>query len=197
MANPNKSGNPAKRAAARKVASINDFKNKNRHEVELPSGNVVLLKRIGPDGLLEKLGEVPNFLAGELEDIIREKRNMKPAEIKKLAEKPEDLQRVLEFMDAMVCDAVLQPHVEFPLCQHPVNGIPCERRRSQHTDRDHSYVHPVDDEMLFADELDLDDKVYIVQWCIAGVNELSSFRTEYQNVVASVANVEDVPEEAE
>lgn len=132
------------------------------HSVTVPSGNVALCNRPGLDSFL-RLGLIPNSLMGIVQRSIQEAQKGKEVtakkmqdEMNKLMEDPTKLADVLDFADKVVCFICVSPKVLMP----PPEG---EAR---------------DENVLYADEVDMDDKMFLFQWAVGGTESVDTFREE-------------------
>lgn len=157
-----RSGNPAKRAAA---SSVSDFKKKLKSmTLELPSGLVVEARRIRLESLVRQ-GQVPNSLLPIVEKALKKGSSVDVQELVGDDVDMEKIQGVLDMMDELVVATVTNPKVH-----------------STPEDEDER-----DDELLYVDELDDEDKMFLFQWAIGGTADLEQFRVELQSTLGSVA----------
>ena len=49
-------------------------------------------------------------------------------------------------------------------------------------------------DIVYTDEMDDEDKMFIMQFAMAGAKDLETFRTEQASTMDAVANVESVPD---
>lgn len=133
------------------------------YPLEVPSGKVCLVKR--PDGLKLFLdqGMVPNALLPIVQEAVNEHKEKTPEELQQIVvENPEMLGAILELATNVVLDCVLEPKV------HPVplddegNIIPPHQRD--------------EDDTLYIDYIDGDDLMFIFNFAVSGVTDLSGFR---------------------
>ncbi len=164
--------------------SAKEWKKKSKGvELELPSGNVCLARRPGMDAIMSA-GIIPDTLTPiAAEAVEKAQRNGKPNE---KAEEKELLNRLLGDRQALndVFDAtdratamcVVEPKV---LWHKNMDGsvIPSDER---------------DEETLYTDEIDQNDKIFIFNFVVGGTRDLESFRQEYGNAVADLQPSESV-----
>lgn len=144
-----------------------------RIELELPSGETCLVVRPGVQGLigagiLDSLDTLTGLVQSELIDS-KDPRNAQKA-VKALAENPQDLLKAMDLVDKVVCYVVKAPEVLMP----PADAS--ER----------------DAEALYADEVDLDDKMFIFQFVVGGTRDIEQFRKESQELLGGVPAFQDV-----
>lgn len=129
-------------------------------ELELPSGNTALIRNPGMQAFLQA-GIVPNELLGVIMSAID--TNEMP-DLQQMAEDPDNLQRVLTLVDNVTVYCVVEPPVEAT----PAKGV--ER----------------DEEVLYADEVDINDKMFIFQFAVGGSTDLEEFRKATDSVMESL-----------
>jgi hypothetical protein len=150
-----------------------------RHELELPSGQVILCKRPGPQGLMEAgLLEALDTLTAIVDGELIPKAEGQAPEIKldpaKLMADPAKLEQMLHMMNRIVCHVVIEPQVKMT-----PNDI---------TNREHGVV--------YTDQIDMDDKSFILQFAMGGTRDLETFRQESQAALGSMAAVPEAPDAA-
>ena len=162
------SGNPSKKAQQLKVSQVGDFKKRLNGVFELPSGLVVKLRNPGGMQGLIKAKLIPNSLMGIIQKSIKSGSGV-DADVVSDAITQDDnfLQEMTEALDAIAVACLVEPKV------HPV----------PETEDDRS------DELLYADELPDDDKMFIFQWVSGGVSDLETFRQRHAQNMASLASV--------
>lgn len=153
------------------VASVADFKAKTKGTVvELPSGVVVKLRK--PDGLKALLsgGKIPNSLMGIVEQALNPERKG-DVDMSDLGQNPEAMADLFRLIDNMTVDAFLEPKV------HPAPETEEER----------------DDDKVYVDEVDINDRFWILSWAMAGVKDVAPFRPSANTGVEGVADGAGVP----
>jgi hypothetical protein len=175
------SGNPAKKAAtkrttAKKVAaappaeveeqvvdapeSVSDIKAfKKRREgqmLQLPSELWVRARRVDLQTFILK-GTVPNPLVEIIQEALAKGQKANIASMMGVEEGQIDLEMVndmMEVVDSVVIETLLEPKV---------HDLPEGER---------------DDDLLYVDEVDPEDKMFIFQWAVGGTSNLEQFRKE-------------------
>lgn len=157
----------------KKRSKASDFKKgKVAIDLELPSGNVCLAKRKTLDVFLSE-GIIPNSLMGIVQQQLNAAENKDDAlqgELQKLASDPEKLKDVMALSDAVVIAVVLEPKV---------NPKPASEEER-------------DEDLLYVDEVDMDDKMFIFQWAVGGTASVERFREERSALVADLSGGEAV-----
>lgn len=171
-----KSGNPANRAASAK----SEFKKKSAGQsLELPSGLVAVVRRLGVTTLLAE-----NIMGDELtslaQDAVDKAKGGKVPQSEALRDDvlndPARITAMLEAFDKVVVRSWIDPKV-FPA----VDVAEDER----------------DEETLYADEIDLADKIFTFNWVAGGSSDLTRFRQQFAQLMEGVPAGEGVGVQAE
>lgn len=189
------SGNPAKKAAAKKpaprstveqnaqVSDLSEFKKaKEGRILPLPSSLVVRARRIELKTFL-KQGAVPNPLMTIVAEALEKGKNTPVEKLINDDEGAVDLDRVremFELVNEVVCTAVMEPKVHPELTDEDVSAWN-EENPDETVDNPEDLK---DDDKLYVDEMDDEDKMFIFQWVIGGTDDIDSFREE---AIASLA----------
>jgi len=165
MATPRKTAVPRKTAAPRGemietppvIADVSSFK-KAPTPVQLPSGNWVVIRRVGLRAFLVN-GVIPNSLMAIVQTALTEGVSSldEEAMMKEMMDQPEKLADLMAMVDAAAVYSMVNPKVY---------RVPTEDDEDQ--DRDES--------LLYADELDEADKMAIFTYATGGTIELEQFR---------------------
>jgi hypothetical protein len=156
--------------AAWKKQSLGDI-------VELPSGNVIRMKRVGLQTLM-KTGMMPNSLLSIAQKAVDKGKGFEGPTDEEMAELASDEGKLIEmmnFFDKMVCFVVAEPAIHLP----PQAGV--ER----------------DPELLYVDEVDDEDKMFIFQVVTGGTTDIEQFRREHADKLGVVRGREDLELPAE
>lgn len=167
-------------------------------ELDLPSGNTVKVRRIKPEAFLEG-GMIPDALAGIVQKAINSKKGLPPKMVEELAKDPEKISAALETFDRALVFCVIEPVVEMaPGCNQCTEKYTARVHIDRRADGFHRYVEDGrDEEVLYSDDVSLEDKQMIFQWAVGGVADISKFRGELAAVVESAQFGNDVPLPAE
>lgn len=147
-------------------ASPADFKKSAYTDLTLPSGLKCAARRVSIEHFV-KGGRVPNTLLPMMKGALQGKKSAVP----KLEDL--DIETILEapiMFDLAAIEAIVIPEV-FPV---PPKG------------------EPRDDEKLYVDEIDAEDKQFIFQWAIGGVTDVAKFRDGTNSILATLRSSEDV-----
>jgi hypothetical protein len=154
-----RSGNPAKRAAAAQVSDVSAFKKRAQGMVlPLPSGLVVKAKRVELQTFLRH-GEVPNPLMTIINDALTKGEGMDVEAMVTTDEEKVDMEMVnemYEMVNKVVVASLVDPKV-LPLPE-------------DEEDRD--------DDLLYVDEIDDEDKMFLWQWALGGTGDVETFRLQ-------------------
>lgn len=130
------------------VTSASSWK-KSRPEIELPSGNTAQLRRVGIDVFL-KTGRVPNTLL----PMMRGALAGKAIDLASVDITEQMVTDIMSLQDMIAVEAFIDPKV-LPL---PKEGA--ER----------------DEDALYVDDIDFEDKQFILQWTLGGTSDVAKFR---------------------
>jgi hypothetical protein len=191
--------------AKKQITSAKEWKSSSRTpvELELPSGNVCLAINKGMKVFLQE-GEIPNSFMEIVQAGIDGAENKAKKALKKADEDPNLLKEMFQAMDHIVVSCVIQP-VIMPA---PVATVDDESRGDVSTKQVIVELgHPVidisgetierDPDVLYVDDVDLEDKMFIFSWCVGGTTDLEQFRKQYEKSMADVPDGEAVEQEAE
>lgn len=198
--NKNRSGDPRKRSEARSGPSEELYREDSRYaptswgsneagggfplDLEVPSGQICLVRRPGVEGLLKagvlnKLDTLTQIV--DEEHLQRVHGKGKPgiasaqAAGQKLLEDPRKIEEILHTVDKVVCHTVLRPKVKMA-----PNDV---------TNRK--------DGQIYTDMIDMEDKMFIFQFVTGGTRDLEQFREDFDESVGGLDDVEDVEDSPE
>jgi hypothetical protein len=158
-----------------KTTSVGQWKKKNQvPPLLLPSGCVMKIRKIGLQALMQ-MGVLPNSLLGFAQKAVAQgegkgAEGLSDQELMELVGNPEQVAEIGRFMDKMMCLVAAEPEV------HPAPAAGVER----------------DDELLYVDEIDDEDKMFIFQVVTGGTTDIAEFRRETSAAMATVRGREDV-----
>lgn len=147
-------------------------------DLTVPSGQLCLVRRPGLQGLI-KAGVLHNM--DSLSQIVNEKHLNRVAgkgdeiNMQSFMDDEQALDDVMHVMDKVICHCIVKPEVHMT-----PNDV---TRRKQG--------------VVYADMIDLVDKIFIFNYVVGGTRDLESFRGGLGELVGSVEAVADVPDEAE
>jgi hypothetical protein len=163
------SGNPAK-----SVTTAKGWKRNKGEELELPSGNVALVKRPGPQALLSK-GVMPDTLMPIIQQAIRSGKGLRPEDTDAMLKDPQTILDMLDAMDRLLEEVVVEPKVAYH--KREVAGgwvtIPMDER---------------DEDVVYTDDVDEDDKMFVFNYAVGGTRDLERFRSEHAARLGNLSN---------
>jgi hypothetical protein len=144
----------------------------------LPSGNTCLVTRPGVQGLikmgvLDSLDSLTSIVQKDHLDTNDPKKMQ--AAVSEFAKRPADLLEGMRIIDKTVCAVIVNPHVEMP----------------PESDQDR------DGQVIYADDVDEDDKMFIFQFVVGGTRDIESFRAQRAELLGGLPTSQDVPLPAE
>lgn len=166
---------------------------KTNEILEVPSGQKCLVKRpdiakLAVGGLLDKMDVFTSLV--DQKHVSKKaaggKNSKKSSDMQssmamaRLAKNPEQLAEVIRAMDQVVMSCVVAPEIHSVIDDAGVE-IPDSER---------------DDELIYVDSVDLNDRIFIMNWAFGGSKDLARFRRELQQSVDDLENVTDVSETA-
>lgn len=165
-------------------------RNKARQSLRLPSGNVALVRRVGPEAFLQQ-DLMPDNLAPIVQKAIHEKRGLPPKALEKAITTPDGLGKMAEMLDRITVYAVIEPAVQMPPNCITCGGLDNADNRAVHDNPEDEGHHkfeegPRDETVLYADEVDMMDKIFIMNYCVGGSSDLERFRGEHGEAVGSL-----------
>ena len=205
-----RSGDPRKKAAAKAAVAqpavleptsadawVSKTVGGDDEDIRLPSGNVARVRRVGPEAFLTQ-DLMPDTITPIVEKAIKSKKGLRPQQQADMVRDPKQLGAMMEMLDRTLVYAVVEPRVVMPpTCifdyresdgeSDPICG---KLNNAEHPD-DHDFVEGErDPDLLYADKVDLDDKMFILNFVAGGSRDLERFRREHRAGVASLPSVE-------
>lgn len=158
----------------------------------LPSGNTALVRAISPQAFLAS-GIIPNPLMTIIRKAINEAEGLPPKKLEQMMHDDKMLVSSLELFDRMLCYVLIEPAAKMP----PPCRVCGEYANTPQHDMDNAEYHRYneaarDPDILYADIVDMDDKVFIAQWCLGGTADLEQFRQESEASVAGLSGRQDL-----
>lgn len=173
-------------------------------DLPLPSGNVARVRQLGPTAFLTS-GMIPDPLTSLVRQAINSKQGLPPSALNKIADDPKQLTAALEMFDRVLVFAVIMPSIEMPpACAFDVNlgvGDPKPCGEYANTDRHQKVGHPDyhkyregdrEPGTLYADQVKMDDKMFVFNWVLGGTRDLSKFREQLSGTVESLQDSKPV-----
>lgn len=181
-------------AEAPAVTEVGSWKKaKAGFPLQVPSGNVALVRPVGMQAFLTK-GIIPNSLREIAMEAISKK---KAPELKVEDFDEKQIQDMLDLFDAVTLYCVIEPKVtSVPHWSHEqADAGACSHE-------DIGEIIPAisefrDPDLLYVDDVELEDKAFVFQFACGGTRSLEQFREEYTRSVESLSGGEDVGEDSE
>ena len=140
------------------VTSAKEWKASRTVELDLPSGNVALVRNPGMQHFL-KTGVIPDPMIAMVQKLIAgEEKEFNPSDF---ISDENSLMEVFSLFDRVLVEVVVEPKVLMP----PENE----------DDRD--------EECLYADEVDFEDKSFIFQFAVGGTKDLEEYLQQQKEAV--------------
>jgi len=147
-------------------------------DLTMPSGQRALVRRPGIESLL-KAGIIHDidFLTGVVEEkhIKRVKGGRPAPDVTQILADPAQLERLTHVVDRVVCHVVVKPHVEM---------TPSDITRREAG-------------VIYCDMIDLEDKLFIMNFAVGGTRDLERFRGELSESVAGLGPVAEAEDPTE
>lgn len=151
------------------------WKRKKGEDLDLPSGNVALVKRPGMESFITE-GIIPDSLMSIINDAIAKGRGMPPEKMAEISKDPKTVNDMMDAMDRILVKVVIEPKVL--LHKDPEGNVLPEEAR--------------DDEAIYTDDVDFEDKAFIFNYAVGGTRDLERFRKETSASLDAVQNVNGV-----
>lgn len=140
-------------------------------------------------GLLDDFDELTKISALKMQEV--DGRSVPTADsIQQLAGMTDTLNSGLILVDRLVEATVVEPKVVWPV-HRDRDGKPVRDKESG----EWLMLGPDerDPEVLYCDDVDLEDRLYILQWAVGGTSDPEQFRKEYQGLLGSVEDGASLP----
>jgi hypothetical protein len=163
---------------AAEISSVAQWKKSGEAPVPLmvPSGNTCLARAPGMQHFV-KAGLVPASL---MPIIYKAMKTGTPPDLKKIENDGEKINDMITMMNNVVCQVVVQPRV-VPV---PPEEDPDHEKYDENFERD--------DDLLYVDEVDPEDRMFIFQWACGGTSDLEAFRKRAEESLGSPRGRENV-----
>lgn len=149
-------------------------------DLEMPSGQVALVRRPGiqqliVEGVLHKMDSLTALVDKKYVKKGKVAKASDALDVQGLIGDPEALAEIMHTVDRVVCACVVKPvvHMTPSDITRRVPGV------------------------IYADSVDIQDKMFIFNWVTGGTRDLESFRRESEELVGSLAVGVPVESEAE
>lgn len=147
-------------------------------DLQVPSGQLCLVRRPGLEGLI-KAGVLRNIdslsaLVGEKHIKKAKKGAPQKVNVESVMKDPKALDEILHTVDKVICHCVVKPEV------HMTPNDVTSRKQG----------------VVYADMIDINDKMFIFNFVVGGTRDLESFRGGLDESLGGLEAGEGVPQEA-
>lgn len=160
----------------------------------LPSGNVARIKQMSPQTFLSS-GVLPDPLSAIINSAVHSKQGLPPEKMEEMADDPEKIQASLELFDRVLVHVAVMPVIKMPpTCvecgeYYNVDG----RHSDERADEFHHYIEGKrSPDILYADTVSLQDKIFVFQYCMGGTRDLEKFRSELPAGLGGLSHKQDL-----
>lgn len=158
----------------------------------VPSGKTCLVKMVNSMEKFISGGNVPNALLPMMQEAATGK-GIDDKELTDLVLKsPEHMAQMFEMIDNLVIECVLQP----PVAPVPQREVTTTNPLKTVWEDIPPHERP-DDDTLYVDYIDLDDRLFIFNYALSGVSDLEKFRAGSTPSLELVSAVESLDESSE
>jgi hypothetical protein len=172
MTAPQKSGKTGSRNPANRPTSVASWKKSSASPLlTLPSGNTMRVRKIGLQALM-KTGIMPNSLMTYAQNAVKKgkKEEVTETDMLEILQDDKQVREIAKFMDEVTIICAEEPQVH----RLPEEGVEKE------------------DDLLYVDEIEEEDKMFLFQVVTGGTTEVETFREEHASNVAAVRGRQDV-----
>lgn len=149
-------------------------------DLTVPSGNVCKVRASGGMAMFMQKGMIPNSLMPIIKEHMNDSRDLQ-ATAGDVLDNPELLENMMELADNVVMHVVMLPEIQpIPMVPDGNGGetvVPQEQRNPA---------------VLYVDEVDMNDKMFIFQWAMGGTKDVERFREEQAASLADLSAVQAV-----
>lgn len=140
-------------------------------DLDLPSGQRVLVQRPGPEGLMAAgMLDDLDMLSTVLPKVMGGKSRQQQMDPSALMKNPQMLAQAMKLMNRVLVHVVIKPE----LTMEPDD--PADKERGK----------------IYPSTVSMQDKTFIFNWAVGGTRDLERFRGQYDESVASVESLSDV-----
>lgn len=176
---------------AMEVTTVDQWKKSSTRKptrLKLPSGHVCEAVNKGFQAFVLE-GGIPNPLMPLIMDAVNSGKGLPAAKLSEMAKDPDALASMMQMVDNIVVSSVTDP---------VITAVPAKVQNPDYPDDDQARIEPErDPELLYVDELDLEDKMFVMQWFMGGVKDLERFREQQATALAALQSVDEVAQDPE
>lgn len=168
------------------ASPASSFKKKTAHTMELPSGNFASVRRLGPTAVLSE-GVMPDALMPIIQDAIRKGKGEVDADVaQNIASDPKQIAEMMAGIDRLMPKVFVEPKVLFHRHEVTVGSV---------TSLEDIPEESRDPEVVYTDDIDMNDKLFLFKFVMGGSGSLEEFRKESEQGLGTVVDGEE-PEDA-
>jgi hypothetical protein len=166
-------------------------------DLELPSGNVCRVRRPGLDAMITE-GIIPDTLLSIAQDAVdtgrgtgKSVKKIEGAQLKELMSDPKKWAGMIDTIDRACVYIVIEPDLKYHRqeIQRPIDG---DGNLVGEICFETISLEDRDPDLLYTDEVDLEDKFHIFDFACGGSRDLERFRQKHERSVAGLLDVEEV-----
>lgn len=168
-------------------------------DLELPSGETCQVRRVGVEKLMKEglLHSLDTLTAVVEQETIPKAQGKPKVDIKAAIDDPEKFGKMMDVVDQIVCLVVTEPKV----VNHKEPILDGNDQPLKNDDGDPVMREIPDEERdedaVYADYIDLQDRIFIMQFAVGGSADLQQFRAETATPLGSVPDGEAAQDKAE
>lgn len=164
-------------------------------DVRVPSGQLCRVRRPGVKGLVAA-GVLDHV--DQLSKIVGEKHitrakggRVEKVDAESLAKQPEKVAEIIDVVDKVVCHIVVKPQIHrSPKCS--VCGKDVDWHSYVPVEDYHDPVVKLDAGKIYAFQVDMDDRMFLLNFAVGGTRDLESFRQQREELLVGVESGSDV-----
>lgn len=157
-------------------------------DLDLPSGDTCQVRRVGveklmKEGLLHSMDTLTSVVSSET---IPKAEGKAPLDIKTMTDDPEKFDAMMEMVDKIVCLVVTEPKVlnhRVPILD--AKGEPIKDDNDKVVTRELPDEER-DEDAVYADYIDLQDRIFIMNFAVGGSADLQQFRKATATPLGSI-----------
>jgi hypothetical protein len=157
-------------------SAARQWKRATNEELELPSGNVALVKRPGMDAFIRE-GIIPDSLMPIINEAVAKGKGLPPSKVQEMVQDPKIVDAMFDAMDRVLARVVQEPLVQWHKREKP--DAPGTYEVIPDAERD-------TDTYVYTDEVFFEDKAFLFNYAVGGTRDLEQFRKQSESGLASV-----------
>lgn len=164
---------------------------KNKYQdLTVPSGELCRVRRaVGPDvlvklGIMDQLDSLSAIVSTDHVARVQGLPQLTDKQLIEMATNSKAIDKFMGVMDRVVCHIVVEPRLTLPFTtiEGEDKWIPLDDR---------------DPEVLYVDDVDLQDRMFLLNYALSGVKEWESFRKESDETVERLGRLTEIADTTE